>query len=178
MASARLVYLVRHGIAAERGPEYPDDAQRPLTAEGKSRLKEIGKGLVVLGAEVGEILTSPFVRTRQTAEILAAAWPGSPSVVDVEALAVGGQVADACAALAVHRSPKDLAVVGHMPGIGLLAAELLATAQPVDFRKGAIACISLDRTPARGSGTLVWFATPRMLRLIAGARSSRQARTP
>ena len=64
------LYLIRHGIAAERGDEYPDDSKRPLTNQGISRLRKEAKALAELGVEFDQILTSPLVRTRQTADIL------------------------------------------------------------------------------------------------------------
>lgn len=163
---SRLVYLVRHGLAEARGPSYPDDAKRPLTQEGRDRLHEVGRGLVALGVTVEAVLTSPFVRARQTAEILAAAWPKAPVVTDLGSLAVGGAIADVCAALATRGASHDVALVGHMPGLGDLASELLGTAQPIDFKKGAVLCLQLERTPSRGAATLRWLATPRMLRRI------------
>jgi phosphohistidine phosphatase len=171
MSRERLVYLVRHGLAGEHSPEYPDDSRRPLTAAGMARMREIGAGLVALGVEVDRILTSPYVRTRQTADLLAAAWDHPPAVSNLDALAVDGRVAAVLPALAT--SPEDgtpLALVGHMPGIGVLAAELLDQAHPLDFKKGAVACLAVDGVPRRGCATLRWFATPRMLRLLGKRR--------
>jgi phosphohistidine phosphatase len=170
MAEERLFYLIRHGVAEERGPGYPDDSRRPLTSEGKARLVEIGAGLVALGVDLDEILTSPFVRTRQTADILAQAWSKPPRVTDVEALAVGSRTGTVLAALASGAERPHVAIVGHMPGIGVLAAELIGASRPLDFRKGSVACIALDRTPRRGAGDLRWFVPPRLLRIIGRRR--------
>lgn len=167
MAESRLFYLVRHGVAEERGPDYPDDAQRPLTGEGKVRMQEIGRGLLALGVEVDEILTSPFVRTRQTAEILSGCWKPAPRVVDLEALAVGARTSGVLAALATQRKAQRVALVGHMPGLGLLGAELIGATGALEFKKGGVACIQVDGMPAPRTGTLLWLATPRMLRLVA-----------
>jgi phosphohistidine phosphatase len=166
MNETRTLYLVRHGIAAERGPDYPDDSKRPLTSEGKAKLRDIGAGLVALGIEWDEILTSPFTRARQTAEILAEAWSRRPPVTDLDELAVGGRNSGVLAALASATGRRQVALVGHMPGIGALAAELIGAAHELDFKKGAVACIGVERTPARGAGTLQWYAPPRMLRAI------------
>src|SRR5438552_8109471 len=62
------LYLIRHGLAAERGEAYPDDSKRPLTSRGIQRLKREAKALNALDVSFDVILTSPFVRTRQTAE--------------------------------------------------------------------------------------------------------------
>src|SRR5262245_46607562 len=154
MADEQVLYLIRHGVAAERGPDYPDDSKRPLTAEGKAKMREIGAGLVRADVEFDEILTSPFVRTRQTADLLAGAWSKAPQIVELPELAVGGRSTDVFAALASRDGGRQLALVGHMPGIGLLAAELIGCSHAMDFKKGAVACVTLNKTPARGAGQL------------------------
>ena len=80
MASDIELYLIRHGIAAERGPAFPDDTKRPLVQKGVSRLRREAKGLGELGVAFDVVLTSPLTRARQTAELLAEALPGRPSV--------------------------------------------------------------------------------------------------
>jgi hypothetical protein len=59
------LYIFRHGIAAERGDEYPDDSKRPLTGQGITRLRKEAKALDALGVGFDQIVTSPLVRTRQ-----------------------------------------------------------------------------------------------------------------
>ena len=61
------LYLVRHGLAEERGDAWPDDTKRPLTDEGISRMRKAARGLARLGVSVEVVLTSPLVRARQTA---------------------------------------------------------------------------------------------------------------
>src|SRR4030095_15722922 len=87
------LYLIRHGLAEERGDAWPDDAKRPLTEEGMSRLRKIARGLTRLGVSIDTVLTSPLVRPRQTAEIIAGGLDSHPTVVNVESLAPGGAVA-------------------------------------------------------------------------------------
>lgn len=170
MSGQRVLYLVRHGLAGDAGPEYPDDSKRPLTTDGASRMREVAGGLVALGVELDAVLTSPYVRTRQTADIVAAAWSPAPPVSNLEALAVDGRTASVIAALTSGETGARLALVGHMPGIGALAAELLGVVHPLEFKKGAVACLSLEGLPRRGSATLLWFAPPKLLRLAARRR--------
>jgi phosphohistidine phosphatase len=164
MTDQRLIYIVRHGIAEDRGPKYPDDSQRPLTAEGKDKLKEIAAGLVELGVAIDEFLTSPFLRARETADVLAAGWHPSPPVIELAALAVGGRAASVFSAIAARDGARHVALVGHMPSVGRLAADLAGASREFDFKKGAVACFAVQRTPAPGAGTLLWFAPPRLLR--------------
>ena len=83
------LYLVRHAVAAERGPDYPDDAQRPLTPEGAARWRRSVAGLRELGVVSTSVLASPLVRAHETAEILAAGLKPKPRLVTSEALAPG-----------------------------------------------------------------------------------------
>jgi phosphohistidine phosphatase len=158
------LYLVRHAIAAERGDAYPDDTKRPLTAEGITRMRRITKGLAALGVSVDQVLTSPLVRARQTAEILAQGLASKPPVATSAALAPGGRVTALIEDLSKYSRRSRIAVVGHEPDLGQLAARLIGTRGTVTFRKGGVCRIDLDALPPTGPGHLVWFATPRMLR--------------
>lgn len=160
------LYIVRHAIAAQRGPAWPDDSKRPLTERGVERFKEVVGGLVWLGVQIDVILTSPLVRAKQTAEFLSSGMPAKPPVKMVDALAPGhapGEVMDQVAREA--RGKAHVAVVGHEPDLGELAAHLLGAKRPVPFKKGGVACIDMDAFSSRG-GTLAWLMPPKALRKI------------
>ena len=89
MRTAYELYLVRHGLAEERGEAWPDDTKRPLTEEGMSRLRRAAHALARLELPADVVLTSPLVRTRQTAEILAGALSPHPPLINVDVLAPG-----------------------------------------------------------------------------------------
>ncbi len=132
------VYLVRHAIAAERGDDWPDDSKRPLTPDGMARFKEVARGLVQMEVAVDAVLTSPLVRARQTAEILAAALPGDPPIVETAALAPGSALKTVVEELGKQGRRRRVALVGHEPGIGELADRLVGAASPITFKKGAV----------------------------------------
>src|SRR5947209_13148449 len=90
MAGPFELYLVRHGVAEERGEKWPDDTKRPLTADGVERMRKAARGLERLDVQLDVILSSPLVRARQTAEILSSALEGHPPIVNCEPLAPGG----------------------------------------------------------------------------------------
>lgn len=161
------LYLIRHGLAAERGENYPDDTKRPLTSKGIQRMRQEGKALVALDVTLDVILTSPLVRTRQTAEALAASFREPPPIVNAPSLAPGGTqnaIIDELSKQSHRR--KRIALVGHEPGIGELAGRLLGVRKPLEFKKGAIARIDVTALPTAGPGSLRWFLTPRVLRKI------------
>src|SRR5690242_18628396 len=124
MAGPFEIYLIRHAIAEERGDAWPDDSKRPLTSDGISRMKKAARGLARLGVSIDVILTSPFARARQTAEIVGAALDSMPQLVNSEALVPGGSYQAVLAELEKHARRRSIGVVGHEPGIGELAARL------------------------------------------------------
>ena len=95
MAAILEIYLVRHAIAAERGPKYPDDRKRPLTSDGIKRFKESVHGLVAIDIELDVILTSPLTRAEETATLLAEGFKKRVPVDTVEALAPRAEAVDA-----------------------------------------------------------------------------------
>lgn len=165
------LYLVRHAVAAERGPDYPDDAERPLTDEGVERFRRAVAGLRDLGVQLDLVLSSPYVRARETADLLCVGLKPRPKLIVVEALAVGGKPADVIAAVARHsatgRGASRVALVGHEPDLGELAVRLMGARGAVEFKKGAVCRIDVDRAMPAGPGTLRWLLPPRVLRGLA-----------
>ena len=86
------------------------------------------------------------------------------AVLDVEALGPGGALVDVLAELEEHARRKRIAIVGHEPGIGGLAARLISATRVVEFKKGAVARIDVDALPPKDPGVLRWFLAPKFLR--------------
>jgi phosphohistidine phosphatase len=162
------LYLIRHGIAAERGKEWPDDSKRPLTPEGISRLRKTARGLNAIGVGFDQIVTSPLVRTRQTADVFAEELKSKPPVVTADALAPAGTPASVIQEIARHVRKPRVALVGHEPNLGELAAQLIGSRTPLEFKKGGICRIDFDVLPPKGAGALRWFLTPKILRSLRG----------
>ena len=160
------LYLIRHGIAEERGEAWPDDAKRPLTEAGIDRVRKSARGLARLGVAFDVILTSPLVRTRQTADAVASAFTVRPHIVAVDSLAPGGTYQAVLADLEKQTRRSRIALVGHEPGIGELASRLSGSRHPLEFKKGAACRIDVDALPPTGPGTLRWFLTSRIMRSI------------
>jgi phosphohistidine phosphatase len=160
------LYLIRHGVAAERGDQYPDDAKRPLTSQGLSRLRRQAKALAGLGVTFDRIVTSPLVRTRQTAEVFANALKPKPPIASSDALAPAGRTGAVMQELSRLATDGRVALVGHEPNLGELAARLIGAKAPLEFKKGGVCRIDFDALPSKAPGTLRWFVTPRMLRKL------------
>jgi phosphohistidine phosphatase len=160
------LYLIRHGVAAERGDAYPDDTKRPLTNEGIQKLRKEARALLALDVNFDVILTSPLVRTRQTAETIAAIYKNAPTIVNVQALAPGGTHTAIIDELSKQHRRHRIAIVGHEPGIGELASRLLGLRRPLEFKKGAMCRIDVPALPPAGPGDLRWFLPPKILRKV------------
>ena len=158
------LYLIRHGIAAERGPEWPDDSKRPLTGKGITALKQEAKALAALGISFDLIIASPLTRTRQTANVFAEHLPEKPAVELSDALAPAGTPAAVMQEIVKHSRKTRVALVGHEPNIGELAARLIGARSPIEFKKGAICRIDFDALPPKSLGMLRWFLPPRILK--------------
>jgi phosphohistidine phosphatase len=160
------LYLVRHAIAAERGEEWPDDTKRPLTETGVSRFKEVVKGLAWLDVEIDEIFTSPLVRAKQTANLLAHGLADKASVKTLDALSPGHMPRVVMSELNRCAKRRRIALVGHEPGLGELASHLLGSPRALVFKKGGVCQIAVQGLTSRRPGELVWFLPPKVLRRL------------
>jgi phosphohistidine phosphatase len=160
------LYLIRHAVAEERGDAWPDDAKRPLTADGIVRMRRAVRGLARLGVSIDLILTSPLVRARQTAEIVAAGLDSRPSILSIDALTPAGTFTALVGDLEKHSRKTSIALVGHEPNIGEIAARLIGSRHAIEFKKGAVCRIDVEQLPPHGPGDLRWFLPPRALRSI------------
>lgn len=161
------IYLLRHGIAVERGtPSIPDDA-RDLTAEGIKKLKESAAGIRELIGCPALILSSPLIRAHRTAEIIAKKIGYKKIVLLSDLLRPDSPPAELRSELARHKSKKSVLLVGHEPDLGEFASYLLdGKGSFTEMKKGGLCCISFNHSKAFKRGTLEWLATPRMLKKI------------
>ncbi len=158
------LYLIRHAVAEDRGEDWPDDTKRPLTSKGEAKMREVIAGLASMDPQIEDVLTSPLVRAKQTADLLLEGLLPAPRLSIVPALAPGGSPQQVAEALSGHAGATAIAIVGHEPGLGDLAAWLCGAKTPFAFKKGGICRIDVVKLPPTGSGELRWFATPKMLR--------------
>ena len=165
------IYLVRHAIAVDRDAcgDF-DDAARRLTAEGIERMRRNVRALAALDVALDAIWTSPLVRARETADLLAE-LPGFCGRIDtVDELAGGRDHELLIERVAAFGGGESLALVGHEPDMGELASALVCGSPHglFRFKKGGVACIELVRdgeTPLRGE--LRWLLTPKQMRQLA-----------
>jgi phosphohistidine phosphatase len=158
------LYVLRHAWAGEFGdPQWPDDSLRPLSREGARRFARVAELLIERGVAPAVIATSPYVRCRQTAEILADLLEHRPRIVELPALAPGSDLASLVAWSQSHAG-QDICWVGHKPDVSNLTAALLGSPElDVRFAKATMAALEFAGTIAPGRGRLYWLATAKML---------------
>ena len=148
--------LIRHGIAEERTPE-GDDFYRKLTEAGVEELTAFLPDIAPLLTEAGKlkIWTSPLLRARETAELVAEAT-AVEEIQPQEFLATGDYAAFR-EALELEEDGFNLALVGHEPYMSSWTKELIGAAIP--FKKGAVAFFTVDLTEDP-IGKLDWLLAP------------------
>lgn len=156
MAHPTLLLLLRHGIAEERGLEIAD-GDRSLTEPGRRRTRAVLERAVALGLGVERLIASPLLRARQTGELAVAAGL-APSLELDSALAPGADplplisawLREAAAAAGPDR--PSLALVGHEPDLGDLAARLIGAASgSLALRKAGLAQLAWEPASATAS---------------------------
>lgn len=160
--------LIRHARAEERTLNQRDRT-RALTEDGRRRMRKAARGLRTLIPRLTHIATSPLLRARQTAEIVAAFYE-SGEIVILPALSPGAAARDVLAWLRTQPNEAVFALVGHEPDLSQLAGWLLSGKPSgfVQFKKGAAALIKFTEAPAAGKGTLEWLLTAAQLAVLRG----------
>jgi phosphohistidine phosphatase len=154
------LHLLRHGDAAAAEAWAGSDDDRPLSPEGRRQAERLARLLRRAGLEPDAIVSSPKVRARETAELIAAEL-GREVTID-EALGSAPGLRELDAALSAAGNPARPILVGHDPEFSELAAALVG-APDLPMRKGALVRIDVDRPLAPGGGTLRWLVPPDLL---------------
>ena len=157
--------VIRHAIAVPRGTPGMPDEDRPLTPEGEEKFRGAAKGLAALVERPDALLTSPWLRAKQTAAIAAAAW-GKIEPEETPALA-SGSFDEQAEALDRYPRAATVAIVGHEPWVSELLARLIGTRhdERLEFKKGGAALVEVPGRLA-GGGRLVWYLPPKVLRQL------------
>jgi phosphohistidine phosphatase len=159
--------LLRHAIAVDRGlPGFEDDSQRPLTPKGSARMQQIANGLKRVHPKLDLIVTSPYLRALQTAEIVAAAYKMEKLLQTSDALtplqspaAIVREVSDMLPGI------SSLLLVGHEPFLSSLVSVLLCGDESLSLvlKKGGVCKLSIQDLKYGRCATLEWLATPKQL---------------
>ena len=159
------IYLVRHGVAHTK----EDDPERHLNNDGLNQCHLSGRALRRFGTTFDLVISSPKVRARQTAEIIAdeVGYPKDEIKV-TETLEPMASPKDTISYLNNFTEKNNIMLAGHLPLLENLASELLSKSTQISlsFEAGAVCQIDVDH-PISHNGILRWFLKPEQLRLIA-----------
>lgn len=156
-------YFFRHGLAEDaQAPDF-DDFARPLTEKGAERIQAAGQALARLSIKPTRLYSSPRLRARQTADILAKAL--GRELIIREELNFGFNALSIEPLVEGLNAEDEAMFVGHEPDLSVTISVLVGGGE-VDMKKGGVARIDLiSRSPLRG--TLIWLLTPRVLDALA-----------
>ena len=158
------LYILRHAIAVNPGSAaYEDDSQRPLTSRGSAKMKQIASGLRHMRIEFDLILSSPYVRARQTADILAKSYRMPDKMVLTSAL-----LPEAPASQIINEinekypQAKSVVLVGHQPHLNTLISMLISgdPTLTITLKKGGLCRLCSDKLRYDRCATLEWLLYP------------------
>lgn len=155
------LYLLRHAIA-EEGFGKPD-SERNLVADGKKKLREVLKLAQNADVKPSVLLSSPYKRALQTAEIAADVLGYQRGILQSNAFIPSSNPADAWEEIRIRKGEAEILIASHEPLMSTLAAFLLnSPAFRVDFKKSGLMAIDLDTFGPSPHGTLAWYLTPKL----------------
>jgi phosphohistidine phosphatase len=164
------LFLLRHGLAVERAEfHFASDHLRPLTPKGKRQLRKIAAAMRAMELRFDVILSSPLVRARQTAEIVAAEFKLEKHLGFADELKPGGEAKKIVQKIsALKKVPANVLLVGHEPDLGELIS-LLATGKfgaGFALKKAGLAKLEMETLCFGKCATLAWLLTPAQMKLM------------
>ncbi len=162
--------VIRHAIAEEReafAQSGRDDSERPLTDEGREKMRRAVEALRRLVPQIDLLAASSYVRAMQTAELVAEAYGrGRDAITVVEALTPETPLERFQSWVQRQSKARVIAIVGHEPHLGMLATWLMSGLREsrVELKKGGACLLEFDGQPGPGVGVLRWLMTAGQLR--------------
>jgi phosphohistidine phosphatase len=162
------LFILRHGIAVEPGTAGYDDASRPLTSEGKEKLKSIAAAMLKLELSFDLILSSPYTRARQTAEMVAERLKLCDKMEFSRSLIPQGNFSDLIQTIKKRGTVDSILLVGHEPYLSELISLLVfgEAHSAVVMKKAGLAKLRVTTLKAERCALLVWLMTPKQMMLI------------
>jgi phosphohistidine phosphatase len=158
------IYILRHGIAAERGtPGYKRDSDRPLTKEGEEKTQQIAEAMVEMGLQFDLILSSPYIRAKDTARIVAKELGKEVTLTDF--LVPDSNAGDLIAEINDEK-PQRVLLVGHEPDLSRLISVLISGGgdATIELKKGGLCKLTAQKLSFGQCATVNWLLTPKLIR--------------
>ncbi|MBZ5622430.1 MAG: histidine phosphatase family protein [Acidobacteriia bacterium] len=154
------IYLLRHGIAEEARAGRPD-SERALTGEGREKLRRVLKRAQLAQVAPGVILSSPYRRAVETADVAVEVLGYKGKVVRTPALVPEASPFDAWEEIRSRKGEGSILLASHEPLMSSLVAFLLESPTlQVDMKKAALVRVDCDRFGPEPRGVLKWMITP------------------
>jgi phosphohistidine phosphatase len=164
------LYILRHAIAVEPGtPGNAKDADRPITPEGERKTRQAARAMEALKLSFDLILSSPYKRARQTAEIVARKLTAHKRLELTNSLTPGGSPRKLVELLnALKPAPDSVMLVGHEPYLSELISLLVAGDQSLCLvmKKGGLCRLSVESLKYGRCAALEWLLTPKQMGLM------------
>lgn len=164
------IYLLRHGIAVDRAESgFQNDFDRALTSEGRRKLGRVVKAMRELDLSFDRILSSPYVRARETAELVAAALGLCKRLEFRDSLGADASPHRFASELRKLRPAcSSILLVGHEPFLSMLGGLLISgTVKPgITLKKAGLCKLSLTSWREAPPASLEWLLTPQQMLLM------------
>ncbi len=158
--------ILRHGEAGKRSPS-PGDSKRTLTAEGRQEIADLSNGIKSLEIKLDGILTSPLLRAKQTAEIVAKSLKYKGAIEELDSLKPEGSKLEFYSVLSKLKQDSMILVVGHEPYLSEMIGEAISQSGcRINLKKAGLARIKVISTLPKIKGELRWLLTPKHLKKI------------
>ena len=154
-----LLYIVRHGIA-EKPTGFSPDKDRSLTNEGKEIITKLASALFIKGVKPDIIISSPYLRAKQTADLLANGLHYTLNVETDKRLMPNATMAALQEILLENSNLSSLMIVSHEPAVSEFSTTLCAknADRVYGFSPASICCVIVESIPTI-RGSLYWFAS-------------------
>ncbi len=162
------LYILRHGMATEVGGKIKRDFDRPLSEEGIESLKISARAMKRLDVKPDLILSSPLVRAKQTAEVVATILDAEDRIEICESLGIPCDHTALADRLGNISDRQTLMLVGHDPDMSRLPGWFVGVPELVlPFKKGSLCCLETTLHRRKFTGSIRWFLHPKQLKLMA-----------
>ncbi len=162
------LYILRHAKAEERSEKFADDSKRPLTKEGIKTQRAVNKGMAALKLKFDFVLSSPFLRTKDTAQMVAKDFETKLPRYSKH-LAPDGELRALVEEITEHHSSaKSILIVGHEPSLSRLVAQLVGGTEKLQlsFKKSGLCKLTVGELRYGRCAKLEWMLAPKQLQLI------------
>lgn len=159
------LYIIRHGLAGRSLEDEKMDAERPLKKKGKSKMKEIAKGLKEKKIYFDMVVSSPLLRSKESAEIVNEFCGQTEEVTVTDLLKPDSSFNDLINFLNKLKKSKKIAIVGHEPFLSGFASYCLTKRKSplINLKKGGVLMLEVGETITPGHCTLSWLMDPNLI---------------